>query len=73
MPVFALPTILGLLQKVPAVLAGSREFIDAFQQIKSTFSEKDQAVLQASYDRLVAENDAGHARLQDKLAKAAKR
>lgn len=70
---FALPTILGLLTKVPTLLARASEFKEVFGQIKSTFSEKDQLVLQSAYDDLMAENDAGHKRLQDKLREAAKR
>lgn len=70
---FALPTILSLLTKIPAVLAKGKEFKEVFGQIKSTFGEKDQAVLQEAYEDLMEENDEGHARLQDKLAAASKR
>lgn len=70
---FALPTILSLLTKIPAALAKGKEFKEVFDQIKSTFGEKDQAVLQEAYADLMAENDEGHQRLQDKLLKASRR
>lgn len=70
---FALPTILSLLTKIPAALAKGKEFKEVFGQIKSTFGTKDQATLQAAYADLIAENDEGHQRLQDKLREAARR
>ena len=39
----------------------------------SMLAEKDQAVAQAAYSDLIADNADGHRRLQDKLAEAAKR
>lgn len=67
---FALGTILGLLDKVPAVVAAIPEFKQTFDSIVATFNTKDQDVLKQRYDELIAENDEGHARLQEKLGKA---
>ena len=70
---FGLPTLLGLLTKVPAVIARLPEFKATFDAAKSLLSGDDQAIASEAYEDLMAENDAGHARLQAKLAEAAKR
>ena len=44
----------------------------SFLSSGGTFNEKDQAVLKQTYDALIAENDAGFARLDAKLEEAKK-
>jgi hypothetical protein len=61
------------LRVVGPVAAAMPEFKALYDQIVATFHERDQATLKEAYADLVADNDAGHARLQDKLAAAAKR
>jgi hypothetical protein len=70
---FNFATVQAVLRMIPAGVARAREFKEVFDGITSTFGEKDQVKLQASYADLIAENDAGHRRLQDKLSNAAKR
>jgi hypothetical protein len=70
---FSLSTVLGLLPAVGPVVAALPEFKRIYDQIVNTFKEDDQAVLREAYEDLMAENDEGHARLQAKLAEAAKR
>ena len=70
---FKLTDILGMLPVVGPVISKLPEFKKVFDGIVSTFGEKDQSVLKAAYADLMAENDAGHQRLQDKLREAAKR
>jgi len=67
---FALATVLGLLDKVGPVIAAIPQFKEVFDGVVGTFKEKDQAVLKQTYAALIAENDAGHVRLQDKLRDA---
>lgn len=70
---FNLSSILKLLPVVGPVVAALPEFKAVYDQIVSTFSTKDQAVLKDAYEDLMADNDEGHARLQAKLAEAANR
>ena len=70
---FDLKSILGLLPAVGPVIAALPEFKKVFDQIVGTFNTKDQAVLREAYEDIKADNDEGHARLQAKLAEAAKR
>lgn len=70
---FNLATVESVLKLVGPVVARAPEFIELFGQVRSTFSEKDQSKLQKSYAALIAENDAGHARLQEKLRIAAQK
>lgn len=70
---FDLTSILKLLPVVGPVAAALPEFKAVYDQIVSTFHEHDQGVLREAYADLIADNDVGHARLQDKLAAAAKR
>lgn len=70
---FNLTSILKLLPVVGPVIGALPEFKEVFDQIVSTFSEKDQDTLKAAYADLMAENDEGHKRLQEKLAAASKR
>lgn len=62
----ALPVVGPIARAVPAVRELINEAIGALHPA-------DQATAKAELDRLIAENDAGHARLQDKLAAASKR
>lgn len=66
-------SVLKLLPAIGAVKAALPEFQAVFEQIVGMFGERDQAVLRAAYLDLMADNDTGHARLQAKLADAAKR
>lgn len=70
---FDLASILKLLPAVGPVVSALPEFKAVYDQIVATFETKDQAVLREAYADIIADNDAGHARLQDKLAGAAKR
>lgn len=70
---FNLSSILNLLPAVGPVVAALPQFKEVYDQIVGTFKEKDQAVLREAYADLMAENDEGHRRLQEKLAEAAKR
>lgn len=65
-------SILRLLPAVGPVVAALPEFKSVFDQIVSTFHGTEQAALKETYAALIAENDAGHARLQTKLDDAAK-
>ena len=70
---FDLTSILKLLPAVGPAVAALPEFKKVFDQIVGTFKERDQTVLKAAYEDIMADNDAGHARLQSKLAEAEKR
>lgn len=70
---FDLTSILKLLPAVGPVVAALPEFKKIYDQIVGTFGEDDQETLKDAYADLMAENDEGHARLQAKLAEAAKR
>lgn len=70
---FDLKSILGLLPAVGPVVAALPEFKKVYDQIVDTFKEDDQEVLKSAYEDIMADNDEGHARLQAKLAEAAKR
>lgn len=70
---FGLPNLLGLLTQVPAAIAKLDDFKAVFNAAKSLLSGDDQAIADEAYADLMADNDAGHARLQEKLAEAAKR
>ena len=62
---------LKLLPAVGSVVARLPEFKDTFDRIVESFGENDQDTLKAAYADLIADNDEGHARLQEKLARAA--
>lgn len=70
---FSLSSILSLLPAVGPVVAALPQFKEVYDQIVATFDTDDQAVLRDAYEDIMADNDEGHARLQDKLAEAAKR
>ena len=63
--------VLRLLQTVGPAVAATKEFKARFDAILEDRSEGDQAALKEALADLVADNDAGHARLQEKLDKAA--
>lgn len=68
---FDLVSVLKLLPTVGPVIAALPEFKKVYDQIAASFAEKDQQTLQEAYRDLMAENDEGHARLQEKLMVAA--
>jgi hypothetical protein len=70
---FKLDKVLELLAAVGPVVAGMSEFKQIFDQIVATFKKGDQSTLRDAYQDLMADNDEGHARLQEKLAKAAQK
>lgn len=70
---FDFASVLKLLPAVGPAVAALPEFKKVFDQIVSTFKSDDQEQLKEAYADLVAENDEGHKRLQDKLAAAAQR
>ena len=67
---FKLVDILALLPKVGPAAAALPEFKKVYDQIVATFKEHDQVTLREAYVELMADNDAGHQRLQDKLRQA---
>jgi hypothetical protein len=66
-----LETTLKALNAVGAVAARAPEFKALYDQAAASLHPKDQATAQEAYADLVAENDEGHARLQEKLKAAA--
>ncbi len=70
---FDISSILKLLPVVGPVVAAAPEFKKIYDQIVATFDDDaDQDQLKEAYKDIIADNDAGHKRLQDKLAAAAK-
>lgn len=69
---FKLLDVLKFLPAVGPVVAALPEFKSIWDQIVGTFGEKDQATLKEAYADAIADNDEGHARLQEKLAAAAR-
>lgn len=69
---FDLTSVLKLLPAVGPVVAALPEFKRIYEQIVATFGERDQATLKDAYFDLMAENDEGHRRLQEKLEAAAR-
>jgi hypothetical protein len=68
----ALPHLLDLAKGIPGV--GAVVAVgDLVHEIVGSFGPHDQETLKADIAKLSDENDAGHQRLQDKLAAAAKR
>ncbi len=69
-----LDTILDAIKHIGPALAGVSSVKSIIEQaIGLLDNEGDQATAKASLAELMAENDAGHQRLQDKLTDAAKR
>lgn len=69
---FNLASVLKLLEAVGPVIAAAPAFKEIFEDILVTFREGDEAVLREAYADLIADNDEGHARLQEKLAAASR-
>lgn len=66
-------TILDAIKTIGPALAGVSSVRAVIEQaIDLLDNDDDQATAKATLADLIAENDAGHARLQDKLAEAAK-
>lgn len=68
--------LLNLLKLLPVVgpaVARGSEFIGWFHEVTDALHPTDQATAKAALADIQAENDEGHARLQAKLAAAAKR
>lgn len=68
-----LETILRSLPVVGPVLAAAPEFKALYDAAVAALNPTDQDTAKEAYADLIADNDAGHARLQAKLAEAAKR
>ena len=68
-----LTTLLSALPVVGPIIARAPEFIALFNQAAAALHPKDQATAQTALADIQADNDAGHARLQAKLAAAARR
>lgn len=69
---FGLGTLIGLLPKVGPVIAKLPEFKALYDQGVAALHPTDQSTAKEAYQDLIAENAEGHARLQEKLAAAAK-
>ena len=73
MPILGLSTYLGTLLRIgKAGIAAYPEVQSLMKAAVSLLHEKDQASAKEAYNDLIADNDAGHARLQAKLAEASK-
>lgn len=70
---FSMTDILKLLPLVGPAVAATHEFVERFELLMRSKSAEDQAVLREALADLRADNDEGHRRLQDKLARAAER
>lgn len=70
---FNLSNLLQLLPVVGPVVARADEFIAWWGHVSTALNPADQATAKAALADVQADNDAGHARLQAKLAAAAKR
>jgi len=68
-----LATLIKAAQALGPVLAALPAVRSMFDAAASTLSHPDQATAKEAYADLIADNDAGHARLQEKLAAAAAR
>lgn len=68
-----LETILRSLPAVGPVVAALPEFKGLFDAAVAALNPTDQDTAKEAYADLIADNDEGHARLQAKLAEAAKR
>ena len=69
---FNLTSLLKLLPVVGSSIARAKEFVDWFDEVKMALHPADQATAQEALKDIQADNDEGHARLQAKLAAAAK-
>lgn len=67
---FTIAGIMKLLQALGPVATRLPEFKAHYRQIVDTFKQKDQQTLITAYRELQAENQGGHARLQEMLRRA---
>ena len=67
----AAPSSRAAPEKSWPALAARSEFKTIYDRIVETFSEDNKKKLKEAYADLIADNDEGHARLQQKLAAAA--
>lgn len=70
---FDLSKLLGVLPVVGPVIAAAPQFKELFDAGMSLLKNDDQETAKSAYQDLIANNAEGHARLQAKLAEAAKR
>ena len=68
-----LATLLNALPVVGPAIAKTREFVELYQEAMKALKPADQVTAKAALADIQADNDAGHARLQTKLAEAGKR
>lgn len=68
-----LTSLLGLLPVVGPIIARADEFIGWWDAVTAALDPVDQDTAKAALADIQADNDAGHARLQAKLAAAAAR
>lgn len=68
-----LTTILNALAALGPVAAQLPQFVELYKEVVALLDEDDQVVAKAALADIQADNDEGHARLQAKLAAAAKR
>lgn len=66
-----LSSLLSMLPVVGPVAAHAPEFVKFFGEVVATLHPKDQETAKAALADIQADNDEGHARLQEKLAAAA--
>lgn len=64
-------TILNLLQLVGPAVSQTKEFGERFEMLIASTTKAEQGVLKEALADVQKGNDEGHARFQDKLAKAA--
>ncbi|WP_257554157.1 hypothetical protein [Sphingobium sp. CFD-2] len=65
-------TLLNVLPVVGPVIAKAPEFVALYQAASAALNPPDQATAKKALADIQADNDEGHARLQDKLAAAAR-
>ena len=68
-----LNTLLKVLPVVGPTIAKAKEFVDLYQDAMKALKPADQVTAKAALADIQSDNDAGHRRLQEKLAEAAKR
>lgn len=68
-----LETILDAIKHIGPALAGVSSIKAIIEQAIALLGPQDQEAAKASLAEMIAENDAGHQRLQGKLTEAAKR
>lgn len=68
---FSFHDLLKLLPMVGPAVAATTEFVERFEKLISARGLGEQRELREALEDVRADNDAGHARLQEKLARAA--